>query len=171
MPRNRPAAEADLPQVSALLSATWHATYDQWYGPAKVTAISAEWHAPAMLARSLHQAGSILLVAENGFEIIGMVRAAIVGQTHVDLSQLYILPPHQSHGTGTALFVALLDALRALRPHAHGGFMPIRLEVEPRNVGAIRFYERHGFQRIGEVMNCGGGLSGIKADLYERAGG
>jgi ribosomal protein S18 acetylase RimI-like enzyme len=159
--RIRAASERDLANISALLSATWHATYDQWYGRQKVTDISAQWHAPRMLARLLHQAGSVMLVAEEGFELIGVTRGVIIGQTHVDLSMLYVLPRAQGQGLGLDLF----NAICARLPQA----LPIRLEVEPRNEGAIRFYTRQGFRRVGEVMNCGGGLSGIKADVYERA--
>jgi ribosomal protein S18 acetylase RimI-like enzyme len=125
-----------------------------------VTDISAEWHAPTMLARILHQASSTMLIAERGFDLVGVVRAAIIGQQHIDLSMIYVLPSAQSQGNGQALF----DALCASMPR----HLPIRLEVEPRNEGAIRFYQRQGFRRIGEVVNCGGGLSGIKAEVYWR---
>jgi ribosomal protein S18 acetylase RimI-like enzyme len=54
------------------------------------------------------------------------------------LEKLYVDPEAQNRGVGTAL----LDQAKALRP---GGFV---LWVFQKNTGAIRFYERHGFDLV-----------------------
>ena len=54
------------------------------------------------------------------------------------LERLYVEPADQSRGVGKTL----LDKAKALRP---GG---LHLWVFQRNTGAIRFYERHGFNLV-----------------------
>ncbi len=72
-------------------------------------------------------------VAEDAGRLVGM--AVLWGDT---LSQLYVHPGAQGRGAGSAL----LDQVKARRP---GGF---DLWVFQQNVGARRFYERHGLQAV-----------------------
>ena len=73
-------------------------------------------------------------VAEDAGRIVGM--AALSGDT---LTQLYVHPDAQRRGS---LGSALLDRAKARRP---GGF---DLWVFQENVGARRFYERHGLRAV-----------------------
>lgn len=54
------------------------------------------------------------------------------------LEKLYVEPEAQSRGIGTVL----LDHAKALRPDG------LHLWVFQKNIGAIRFYERHGFRLV-----------------------
>jgi GNAT superfamily N-acetyltransferase len=54
------------------------------------------------------------------------------------LEKLYVEPEAQSRGIGTVL----LDQAKALRPDG------LHLWVFQKNIGAIRFYERHGFRLV-----------------------
>jgi ribosomal protein S18 acetylase RimI-like enzyme len=54
------------------------------------------------------------------------------------LEKLYVDPEAQNRGVGTVL----LDQAKALRPDG------LVLWVFQKNTGAIRFYERHGFQLV-----------------------
>ena len=157
----RTAGPHDLPAIRDLLVETWHATYDAIYGPAKVTAISDDWHSIRSLETRLDKPDGEFLGADDGAEIAGMAFASAVddGKT-VELSQLYVRPGRQGQGIGGMLLDEILESF----PDAER----IRLEVEPANARAIAFYRTQGFVEIGRTGNCGGGLSGIAALIMER---
>ena len=56
-----------------------------------------------------------------------------------------VVPSARGRGIGDALLLALLDRARA------DGYEAISLSVDKHNAGAIRLYERHGFQRVEET--------------------
>jgi ribosomal protein S18 acetylase RimI-like enzyme len=71
------------------------------------------------------------------------------------LGHLYVQPAAQNRGIGTAL----VDHAKALRPHG------LRLWVFQQNVGARRFYERHGF-RVLELTDGSGNEENVPDALY-----
>ena len=69
------------------------------------------------------------------------------------LHQLFILPEHQGKGIGQRCMNLLMDEARRHR-------LPMRLQVLKVNPRARRFYERLGFEKVGEtsshdVLECG----------------
>jgi ribosomal protein S18 acetylase RimI-like enzyme len=154
----RAATEPDLAAVRDLLVATWHATYDGIYGRERVREITDRWHSLAALARGAAGPRRVFLVAERDGRIVGTSLAYPDGCEAV-LSRLYVHPEAQGTGLGRRI---LDESLRRLI-----GASACRLEVEPRNVRAIRFYERAGFAPAGESRNCGGD-SGYEALIMRR---
>ncbi len=71
----RSASDRDMKAVSVLLGETWHATYDAFYGAERVSAITADWHSPAALARQMARPDGEFLVADDGRRIGGMAFA------------------------------------------------------------------------------------------------
>jgi GNAT superfamily N-acetyltransferase len=72
-----------------------------------------------------------------------------IGRLYVDrrddclrILELSLLTPHRGRGIGT-------DILRSLLNEAHGGKVPVRLQVE-RESPALRLYLRHGFRPVGQ---------------------
>jgi GNAT superfamily N-acetyltransferase len=53
-----------------------------------------------------------------------------------------VVPSRRGHGVGDALLNALLDRAR------EAGHAALSLSVDARNAGAIRLYEKHGFERV-----------------------
>jgi ribosomal protein S18 acetylase RimI-like enzyme len=90
-------------------------------------------------------------VAEDGDRVVGF---AALGDDL--LEHLYVHPEAQSRGVGTAL----LALSKERRP---GG---LRLWVFQKNVGARRFYERHGF-RVAQLTDGRGNEEGEPDALYE----
>jgi GNAT superfamily N-acetyltransferase len=158
----RSASEADLKAVSALLGRSWHATYDALYGAEKVAALTAEWHSVAQLKARLARPDSEFVVADDGRKIGGMAYAAMAdGEPDVAiLHQLYLEPELTGQGIGRDLFAEVETCFPAARR--------MRLEVEPKNEKAIRFYTRMGFVEIGWTKNCGAAQSGIEAQIFEK---
>jgi ribosomal protein S18 acetylase RimI-like enzyme len=83
-------------------------------------------------------AGDVLLVAEEGEQILGFAHA-----TPSWMSALYLLATHKRRGIGLALLVALCDALQAR------GVSEIGFKAVAGNAGAIAFYEAVGARITG----------------------
>jgi len=142
----RPAAPADVEEVHALLRETWRATYDPIIGPEKVREITARWHAPDALARSIADERGVFLVAERDGALAAMSFASPDGEGAVCLRQLYVRPGAQGGGIGRRLLEATL---------APFGDAETWLEVEARNERAIAFYARCGFGQAAPRASCG----------------
>ena len=158
----RTAGRADLPKISALLSETWHDTYDEIYGVERVSEITQSWHSQKALEPRLGRPESEFIVADDGARIGGMAFAASSDAQRklVVLHQLYVHPNVQGQGIGTELLREIFEAF----PDA----LTIRLEVEEANEKALNFYKSHGFEAVGRTDNCGDPKSGIHALLMER---
>lgn len=158
----RTATDRDVEPLRTLLTQSFHATYDGFYGPPKVAELIAAWHSPAEIKRRIQVKGGEYLVADDGKRIGGMAFAAMsekLTKTAI-LHQLYVHPDHQRQGIGRDLFAEVETCF----PDAE----ILRLEVEPENAGAIAFYEAHGFVEVDRTRNCGGPDSGIEALVLEK---
>jgi ribosomal protein S18 acetylase RimI-like enzyme len=157
----RTASSDDVSAISALLAETWRAIYTVWFGAEKVEAIIADWHSPQAIGRKLALPDSEFIVADSGRQIGGIAFASLDRATRtVTLHQLYVRPSLQRSGIGRDLFAEIetcFDDATAMR-----------LEVEPRNAGAIAFYEAHGFHRVGVTEHCGQAGSGMEALTMEK---
>lgn len=151
-PRIRPVRAEDLAAVRAALVASWHATYDRFHGPAKVTEITDQWHSLAALSRQVDQPGGVFLMAEGaGGGVLGSAFAHLDDAGEACLRRLYVTPGAEGRGIGKRLLDETLARLAE---------RDVWLEVEPRNEGAIRFYRREGFVLDRPAGSCGG-----RADL------
>ena len=151
---------ADIPAVHALLTETWHATYDGWLGVERVNEIAATWHSHAQLAVQVGRSDSAFLLGEIDGGLCGTAFAHDTSG-NIEIGRLYVLPRHQRHRLGTALLQAIFAAFP--------GAPSFRLDVEPRNGPALAFYRCHGFAIIGAGTDCGGTGSGISHLRLERA--
>lgn len=158
----RSAGEKDLEAVSGLLGRAWHATYDALYGAEKVAEITAEWHSVAALKEKLQRPDSEFVVADDGKRIGGVAYASMDRQEPdvVMLHQLYVEPELTGQGIGRDLFAELETCFPAAKR--------MRLEVEPKNERAVRFYQQLGFAEVGWTCNCGCSQSGIPAMIMEK---
>jgi ribosomal protein S18 acetylase RimI-like enzyme len=88
---------------------------------------------------------------ERGGEAVGHAAAGPCGLPHADvapgdgeLKRLYVLKHAQNGGAGSRLFRAVLDWLERDGPRT------LWIGVWSQNLGAQRFYARHGFAKAGE---------------------
>lgn len=142
----RPATADDLPLVRALLVETWHDTYDDVLGKARVAEITNAWHSVEALKRQLDLTHASFLVAENAGTIVGHILTNATPPLLI-ISRLYVLPRRQREGIGAAL----LSAASA----RHEDCDTIRLEVAAENPKGIAFYRREGFRPVGEKTDDG----------------
>ena len=158
----RSASDADLPMISELLARSWHATYDDLYGTEKVSELTTSWHSVKALKERLVRPDSEFVVADNGAAIGGMAYAAMDAEEKdvVNLHQLYVDPDLMGQGIGRDLFAEIETCFPTAKR--------MRLEVEPKNERAMRFYEGLGFREVGWTRNCGDKQSGIPATILEK---
>ena len=90
------------------------------------------------------------LVEDSG-EVVGFATAGLcdlphpdVGPRSYELKRFYLLKSRQNGGIGSTLFRVVMDWLLAQDPR------DLWIGVWSENTGAQRFYERHGFERVGE---------------------
>jgi ribosomal protein S18 acetylase RimI-like enzyme len=155
----RSATDGDLKAIQFLLREAWHAAYDRIHGPEKVAIITADWHSLENLRVSLKRPWSEFLVADTGEALVGVAYATQSSEDFVTLRQLYVDPDKTGRGIGAQLLAECFEAF----PEAKA----FRLEVDEQNLGAQRFYERHGFREISRTANCGGEASGMPAIVME----
>ncbi|MGI9401024.1 MAG: GNAT family N-acetyltransferase [Rhizobiaceae bacterium] len=156
----RTATRDDLEIVSAMLSDTWHDTYDKIYGREKVEELTKAWHSVNALKQRLTKPMSEFILADDGAEISGMAFASQTDQTETMLHQLYVRPSMQGRGVGKMLLVEIESAFPNIRR--------FRLEVEKANDRAVEFYSANGYSRIDETPDCGVKGSGIPAVIMEK---
>ena len=155
----RTASDRDLPFVRDILVETWHSTYDDIYGVAKVNEITSRWHTLERLEEMRHQPNSEFLVADNG-DVIGGMAYATQADKVINLHQLYVLPQYHGGKTGLHLLIEVENAFMDVDK--------ISLEVEEKNERAIEFYKKYGFAITGKTENCGEQGSGIPALIMEK---
>jgi ribosomal protein S18 acetylase RimI-like enzyme len=145
----RTAGPRDIGAIQSLLKATWHATYDGFYGADEVDKITAQWHSTARLSAMMERDRSEYLVADDGQSLCGVAYAAAEGEDArvVTLFQLYVHPDLQGRGIGGMLLEEIEDSFFESQK--------LRLEVEERNARAIAFYRSQGFAEVGRLEQCG----------------
>jgi ribosomal-protein-alanine N-acetyltransferase len=124
----RPFRENDLQQVIALVKET----FNEDYKPETYLAFANAWHDGFMIAE------------ENG-KVIGMLVATIPAYKEARILIMAVKKGYRSRGLGSNMMNHFVSLCRSL------GFTSIRLEVRESNMGAISFYNRHGFRIVGYI--------------------
>ena len=83
------------------------------------------------------------MVGVNDGEIMAMLMGVLEGRSESRVLMLAVSAPYRHHGVGTRLMSDFITK-SAVR-----GVSRITLEVRKSNIGALRFYERLGFQITG----------------------
>ena len=134
----------DIPQMRAVGSASWRATYSGIFPDAFIANVLDQWWSEDGFRRSIPDARVCHLVAEQDERIVGTLLGSISpdeeGQVH--LFRLYLHPDYFGQGIGRQLWQAYLQRLAP-------DIRRVGLEVELQNTRAIQFYTHLGFQEIG----------------------
>lgn len=149
----------DVPAVRAALVETWHATYDGIYGPDKVRDITTRWHSLVALTNQIDDTAAFLLAERDGTVMASSFAKPEADPCVIKLYRLYVHPRGQGIGIGQRLMAA------SFAPFANS--VRHRLEVNPQNSSAIRFYERQGFSKVGEIADEER-IGGVDALVLER---
>jgi ribosomal protein S18 acetylase RimI-like enzyme len=148
----RPASVADTPVLERLGEATYRSHFTAIWSPARLEAyIAAEYGADA-LAQSLARPDSAWLIAEVdgapiGFAKLNWDRALPIppARSGTELQKIYLRAECTGQGHGGAMLEGIVE-----RAQQRGDRL-IWLDVLKSNTAARAFYERHGFQVVGEI--------------------
>ena len=165
----RPARPADAPALAELAAETFPLACPPHATEASIAAFIAEHFTVARFDEYLADPGRALLIAEDpedaedtarllGYSMLitgepgdADAAAALSRRPVVELSKFYTRSA--AHGTGVAapLMAATLEAAAAT------GAASVWLGVNEENARAIRFYEKHGFAKVGRKHFTVGG--------------
>jgi GNAT superfamily N-acetyltransferase len=144
----RMAGPDDAALLSTLSTRAFTETFGHLYTPADLAAFLARLDAASWAAELADPALAIRLAEDDGvaagFAKLGPPGAAFTPPgPHAELRQLYVLAPWHGTGLADALMNWTIDTARAQ------GAAALYLSVFIDNPRARRFYERHGFERVG----------------------
>jgi len=159
----RTARPADAPALAELAAETFPLACPPHTTEASIAAFIAEHFTVARFDEYLADPGRALLIAEDAERLVGYsmlitgepgdadAAAALSRRPVVELSKFYTRSA--AHGTGVAapLMAATLEAAAAT------GVASVWLGVNEENARAIRFYEKHGFAKVGRKHFTVGG--------------
>lgn len=134
----RPATSADRPQLLALIRGYFEFYATPFPEPAKINALLDTLQADGRLG--------IQLVAESDGRLVGFTSLyacvdTLVADRILVMNDLFVEPGSRGSGVGAAL----LDGARAYA--AESGYARLDWVTAHDNLGAQRFYERHGGRR------------------------
>lgn len=149
----RRASAADAGTLSALSRDTFVETFGHLYAPEDLRDYLDASYAPARYAAQLDEQGCAVWLLEDGTRAVGYAMAGPCKLPHADvragdmeLMRLYVRRDFQNGGHGARLFARAMDWIAANGPQA------CWLGVWSENLGAQRFYQRQGFDRVGEYL-------------------
>ncbi|QZP38523.1 GNAT family N-acetyltransferase [Halobaculum magnesiiphilum] len=162
----RDADRDDAEAIVSIARASWHAAYGGFLSEGEIDATVDEWYAPETLRRHIAAAGAFLVSeadsndgadGEGGAD--GYDAGRLLGFAHVRyapevgnvvIRRIYVHPDAWGGGIGTALLGAV--ARRFADDHEQ-----LSTVVFAENEVGLSFYERHGFEMIGQQTTAFGG--------------
>lgn len=147
----RRAGPADAETLAALGERTFRETFEHLYAPADLEAFLAEAYGLDRTRADLADPAKASWLVEADGEAIGYALAGPCALPHDEvtsacgeLKRIYFRKDRQGGGLGKALFAEVMAWLQSSGPR------DVWIGVWSENHGALRFYERHGFARVGE---------------------
>lgn len=147
----RRADVADAVNLAELGALTFTTTFGHLYPPEDLAAFLGAHHTAEAVAAELASPAMATWLAERDGAAIGYALAGPCGLPHAEvtptcgeLKRIYVLAGSQGDGLGRALMEEALAWLEQT------GRKPVWLGVWSENLGALRFYHRHGFRQVGE---------------------
>jgi GNAT superfamily N-acetyltransferase len=150
-PLIRRAGPADAEALSAIGAATFVETFGHLYPPSDLERFLADAYSLERARADLADPAKASWIVQAGGEVIGYALAGPCGLPHAEvtarcgeLKRIYLTRAWQGGGLGARLFAETLAWLQS------GGPRAVWIGVWSENHGALRFYARHGFEKVGE---------------------
>ncbi|WP_340647583.1 GNAT family N-acetyltransferase [Phenylobacterium sp.] len=147
----RRAGPADAPVLSELGARTFSDTFAHLYDPGDLAAFLAGTYTVEAMAADLAHPAKALWLVETGGRAVGYAQCGPCDLPHPEvtsscreLKRFYLLKAFQNGGLGGRLFWETMDWMEA------GGPRSLWIGVWSENHGAQRFYQRAGFEKVGE---------------------
>lgn len=149
----RAAAPADVPALSELAIDAFKAKFAQLYSAQDLATFLAENLEEGPVAAELANPTRIYQLAEVDGRLMGFAKIGLTcgfpdharGSRVMELKQLYTAADATGMGIGSQLMDWAMDQL------ASRGADEAQLSVYSENLGAHRFYERYGFEKVADI--------------------
>ena len=130
----------EIAALCAVAERVWHLTYDELLPPGQVEYMVEKFQSPTAVKSQMAEEGYQYYLALEGDAAGGFVGFAprYQGRDEVFLSKVYLTPEFRGRGLGAAVMAWLEEDYPAARR--------FRLEVTQANQGAVRLYQRAGYQ-------------------------
>jgi len=156
----RRAQGTEVADARDLTNRSWLSTYPALIGQAETEEVIADRHSADRFREQASRVQDRFLVALQGDKVVGHLYAFQKDGMYVD--RLHVDPDMKGLGIGKAM---LGNLEQQMFPDTR-----IWLDVLRGNDDAVRFYEKVGYNRVGETDACGG-LNGIPAIIYDKTVG
>lgn len=170
VPTLRRATVDDAQTLSTLATRTFTETFGHLYPPADLAAFLADAYAVEKQRTILAHPDYAVWLLEHAGEAIGHAAAGPCGLPHADvangdgeLKRLYLVQGHQGGGNGTRMMDAAMAWLLRDGPRT------LWVGVWSENLGAQRFYARHGFEQVGDYIFPVGSINDLEFILRRPA--
>ena len=134
-----PAQEPDVDQIRSVAVESWHATYKDIFPREFIDRFVAGAYAPHNLRASLHDPGSVFLVARDAGRVVAFCHVGL-GPDGTQLFRIYAHPRYWGSGIGARLLKELETILVARSIASYFCYVHARNEV------GKRFYFKMGFR-------------------------
>ena len=131
---------SDLAEVARLAHEIWHRHYPGIISSEQIDYMLERGYSREALLRFVTEDGAGLVLAMVGGVAVGFAAWYRADEAVTKLDKLYVLPEHHGQGVGRALIAHVAGVARA------AGASSLTLNVNRDNVGAVRAYERCGFE-------------------------
>jgi len=150
-PSIRKAQLADAAALSEIGARTFVETFGHLYPERDLTEYLAQAYDLGDTRAGLEHPLKASWLVEDDSEVVGFATAGLcdlphpdVGPRSIELKRFYLLKARQNGGIGSTLFDLVMSWMLAQNP------TDLWIGVWSENTGAQRFYQRHGFERVGE---------------------
>ena len=147
----RRATHDDVAALAHIGRTTFIETFGHLYPPRDLEVFLPQAYGLVSTRESLSSPGSAAWLVEQESQVVGFATVGLctlphpeVGTESFELKRFYLLKTQQNSGIGGRLFRVVMDWILAQQP------ADLWIGVWSRNHGALRFYARHGFERVGE---------------------
>ena len=166
----RRATPADAETVSALAARTFTETFGGLYPPDDLACFLRDAYAVEKQRAILSHPDYAVWLLEHDGVAVGHAAAGPCGLPHAEVApgdgeikRLYLLQGHQGGGTGTRMMQTILAWLLRDGPRT------LWVGAWSENLGAQRFYARHGFEKVGDYIFPVGSINDLEFILRRPA--
>lgn len=149
----RTAALTDAPALADLGVRSFAEKFGHLYRPEDLAAYLGEYHSRARVEQEIADPRMRVMLAVEGEMLLGFCKLVMDcgwpeharGRKVIELKQLYTDPGATGQGIGARLMGWALDEARSF------GADEVQLSVWSGNLGAQKFYARHGFGKVADI--------------------
>jgi ribosomal protein S18 acetylase RimI-like enzyme len=138
----REAHAQDRPSIRDVARRSLETSYS--LGPRAITGAIQEWYDENRLRDTLSDEDRLLLVVEEGEQVVGFSESVVSGEQTAQLLWLHIDPDYRGSGYGQQLFETTRDTLE------QRGVDTLQGRVLADNQSGNAFYESQGLSKVGE---------------------